>query len=289
MQLEGVIVAVNYADYLSETLPLNMRHFDKLVVVTAPEDVEVQRICRYYGVRHIQTDVFRSRWGEFHKSKGLNLGLEQLARTGWVMHLDADIVLPPRTRELIERANLDTGKLYGCDRFNVPGFEAWRRHQAMPALQQDNYHVNLDVFPLAARFSGQRMGGYAPPGFVQLWHAGARDLRYPEAHSDASRTDVLFTANWYRKGRELLPEFVAYHLQASEEAQGTNWGGRVTRRWGPEPLDDHHHPRHHRDPPHHHEHHCPNGHWHHHDPDHHHHHPCPPPWPYGEGPCQEQD
>lgn len=284
MRLEGVVCCVNMADYLADTLPLNLRHFDRLVVVTAPEDVETQRLCRYYDVPHLQTDVFRSRWAEFHKACGINKGLQALRQDDWVLHMDADIVLPPRTRELIERANLDKGKLYGCDRFNVPGYDAWRQHQAMPALQQDNYHVNLDVFPLAPRFSGERMGGYAPPGFLQLWSGTTgRNLRYPEEHSDASRTDVLFTANWFRSGREMLPEFVAYHLAAAQETQGIDWGGRVSRRWGPQPNYDHHHPFHHRDPPHHHEHHHPDGRWHHH-----YHHPCPPPWPYGEGPEQEQ-
>jgi hypothetical protein len=158
----------------------------------------------------------------------------------------------------------------------------------MPAMQQDNYHVNLDIFPLAPRFSGQRMGGYAPPGYFQLWNATARDLQYPDEHTDASRTDVLFTANWLRAGREMLPEFVAYHLMAAPAAQGTNWGGRVTPRWGHEPFHNRHHPRNHREPPSHGDHHHPDGHWHHHGHDHDHDHHDHHPHPYGPGPCQDQ-
>lgn len=306
MKLEGIICCVDYSDYLAETLPLNLRHFvnevdakPSLVVVTAPEDRETQRICTFYGVRHVQTDVFRTRWQEMHKGKGINKGLEWLDRDEWVLHMDADMVLPPKTRELIGRAGLDKGKLYGCDRFNVPGHEAWRAHQAMPALQQSGYHVALDIFPLAPRFSGSRMGGYAPPGFFQLWHAGTRDLSYPENHTDASRTDVLFTANWYRKSREMLPEFVAYHLMAEPSPQGSNWGGRVTPRWGAEPVLDKHHPRNHRDPPAHAENSHEDGHWRprpHPKPKpdprprpHPHPHPHPHPGPYGPGPEQEQE
>lgn len=268
-KLEGVVVSVGYADYLAETLPLNLRHFDRLMIVTAPEDVETQRVGAYYGVPHTQTDKFRARWGEFHKAKGINHALEFLARDGWVCHLDADIVLPPTTRRLLERAQLDQGLLYGCDRFNVTGFDQWRLHQAMPQLQQDDYHVQLDAFPLAPRFSGERMGGYAPPGFFQLWHAGTRDVRYPSDHTTAAKTDVLFSSQWYRRARALLPEFVAYHLMAEPAAQGANWDGRVTARWGPEPdRRHHHHPCHHR-----HRHH-----WHHHHPH-----------PYGPGPTQDQE
>ena len=268
MILEGLTVSVDFADLLAETLPLNLKHFDDFVVVTSPEDRETQRIARYYGARLVLTDKFRTRWNEMHKAAGINMGLQNLKLNEWVAHLDADMVLPPQTRHLIERANLDPQKLYGCDRFVVPGHDAWRAHQAMPALQQDNYHVHLDIFPLAPRFSGARMGGYAPPGFFQLWNPGESNVRkYPEEHTTAAKTDVLHTAQWWRRSREMLPEFVAYHLETEPALQGADWGGRTTKRWGAEPdWSSHHHPRHHRPPPHHHH--------------HHHHHP------YGPGPEQ---
>jgi hypothetical protein len=268
MKLEAVIVCVEYGDFLATTLPANKHQFDRLIVVTSPEDKETQRVCRYYGVPHLQTDVLRTRWGEMHKAKGINKGLEQLDLDDWVLHLDADIVLPPTCRQLIERADLDKTCLYGCDRYQVPSWEAWQLHQAMPPLQQDNYHVHLDTFPIAPRFSGSRMGGYAPPGYFQLWNAKASGVtRYPEDHDDASRTDVLFTAQWWRNKRHLLPEFVVYHLESEQCPPGTNWEGRVSRRWGPIPDErDHRHPRHHRQPPHL---------WHHHH---------RRPHPYGPGP-----
>ena len=258
MKLEGIIVSVDYADMLAETLPLNKHVFDQIVVVTSPEDLETQRVCRYHGVRHIQTDAFRARWGEFHKARGINAGLKVLGMDDWVVHMDADIVLPPTTRRLIERADLHRWMLYGADRFQVQGSEAWRAHQALPPLQQDNYHVVLDAFPIAPRFSGERMGGYAPPGYFQLWNPSASKVyRYPDEHDGAQKTDVLFTAKWSRSNRQLLAEFVVYHLESEPAAQGTNWGGRVTKRFGAEPVDrhrPHHHHRHHR---HHHHHHWP--------------------------------
>ena len=285
-KLECVTVSVDMADFLVESLPLNRHMFDRMMIVTTPEDVETQRVCRYYGVPHAQTDVIRSRWGEFHKAKGINVGLRHLiaadgrdpssvtaAPSDWVLHLDVDMVLPPRTRELIERADLDKEVLYGIDRFLVPSSDAWRAHQAMPQMQHNDYHVEMDAFALAPRFAGQRMGGYAPPGFFQLWHPRwSGVLTYPEEHSTAARTDVLFASKWWRKQRALLPEIVGYHLQSEDAAQGTNWGGRVTKRFGVEPDESHrHHPRHHRRPPEHHHH------------EHHHHHPEPPPY------CAAQD
>lgn len=271
MRLEAVTVCIDYADFLAETLPHNRTLFDDLVVVTTPEDKETQRICRYWGVRHIQTDLVRSRWGEFHKAKGINAGLRALKLDGWALHLDADVMLPPQSRTLIERADLDKTFLYGADRYIVPNEDAWRRHQAMPPLQQDNYRVHLDIFRLAPRFAGQRMGGYAPPGYFQLWNPRFSNVRdYPEEHTSAAKTDVLFASKWWRNKRALLPEFVVYHLESEAAAQGANWDGRVTSRFGPWPDEhDHHHPRHHRPPPVHHQPDPPKP-----DPEHHRHHHC---------------
>jgi hypothetical protein len=254
-RLEGVTVSVNYADYLAETLPMNKPHFDRLIVVTTPEDEETHQVCRYYRTQMVWTDAFRSRWAEFHKAEGINKGLAKLDMTGWVCHLDADIALPPPTRDLIENANLDRNCLYGVDRFIVKGSDEWQAHQALPALQHDDWHVHLDAFDLSWRFSGQKMGGYAPPGYFQLWHPGQSNIkRYPEQVQGANKTDVLFTAKWPRSKRHLLPEFVAYHLESEPCELGANWGGRVTRRFGADPeqrhrrSDHHHHHHHHHHP-----------------------------------------
>jgi len=81
MKIEAVITCVDYADFLAETLPHNRTLFDKLVVVTAPEDKATQRICEYWHVACLPTDSFRSRWGEFNKGAAINEGLAQLDKT----------------------------------------------------------------------------------------------------------------------------------------------------------------------------------------------------------------
>ncbi len=45
----------------------------------------------------------------------------------WVVHLDADIWLPPQTRLLLQNANLDPSMIYGIDRFCVKGYAEWDR------------------------------------------------------------------------------------------------------------------------------------------------------------------
>jgi hypothetical protein len=271
MLLEAVSTCVNYSDFLAESLPLNRPLFDRYVVVTAPEDKATQQVCDAYDVEVVLTDEFRTRYGEMHKSKGINAGLHFLKRDGWVVHLDADIVLPTKTRVLLNHAELDRSMVYGADRLKVPGFQAWRTHQAMPYIQHDGYHVRLGAFEMMPRFNAWHIGGYSPCGYFQLWHPSASGVQvYPADHSEADRTDVLFGQQWPRAKRSLIPELAVYHLESEPAAQGANWGGRVTCRWGPDPWWSPDPWRHH----HHHKHHCwppePNP------------RPCPPePGPYG--------
>jgi hypothetical protein len=260
MHIDGVTVCLDYSDFLAETLPLNIRQCDRFVVVTAPEDLATQRVCDFYNVDVVLTDVFQSRWGEFHKAKGINAGLDWLAAdagfAGWVLHLDADIVLAPRTKTLLDHANLPKDVLHGADRVSVPNAQAWAAFKALPVSQHDGYHVSLEPFKVMPRFNAWHLGGYAPPGYFQLWHPHTTGVtRYPDEHSNGDKTDVLHCAQWERARRALLPEVYVYHLESEPAEQGTNWGGRVTKRFGAEPS--HPESRRHRHQPHHHHHHRP--------------------------------
>jgi hypothetical protein len=64
-------VCDRYHDFLRCTLPQNKFHFDKMVVVTSPEDREAQRVCEFYRVECVPTDALRSRWKQFCKGAGM--------------------------------------------------------------------------------------------------------------------------------------------------------------------------------------------------------------------------
>ncbi len=93
--------------FLRCTLPANKHLFDRIVVVTSAEDRDTQRICEFHHVECVKTDALNSRWNQFCKGAGINEGLSRLDRDAWVVHLDADIWLPPQTRLLLQNANLD--------------------------------------------------------------------------------------------------------------------------------------------------------------------------------------
>ena len=57
MKIEGISVCVGYSDFLAQTLPWNLQHFDKFVVVTSYDDAETIELCRKFSVECRPTDV----------------------------------------------------------------------------------------------------------------------------------------------------------------------------------------------------------------------------------------
>ncbi len=229
-RIEAVVVCDRYADFLRVTLPCNKHLFDRIVVVTSPEDRDTRRICEFHHVQCIPTDALNSRWNKFCKGAGINEGLAALDRDGWVLHLDADIWLPPQTRLLLQNANLDQRMLYGIDRFCVKGYAEWDRFLERPALQHEcDAYVHLNAFPLGTRVTSQAGGGYIPIGFFQMWSPRVSGVcQYPVEHTDAGRGDMVFAKQWPRALRGFIPEVVGYHLESTDASMSANWFGRKT-------------------------------------------------------------
>ncbi len=227
-KLEAVVVCDQYDDFLRHTLPQNKFLFDKMVVVTSFEDKRTRKLCEFYHVECIPTDCLRSRHGIFCKAEGINEGLSHLGQQDWVVHLDADIWLPPQTRILLQRANLAKRMIYGIDRFIVKGALAWEKFLEMPKLQhEDEAWIHLDAFPLGTRFMARSHGGFVPIGFFQMWNPQISQIsKYPVGNKDAGATDFQFAVQWPRGLRGFIPEIIGYHLESEDAVKGLNWQGR---------------------------------------------------------------
>jgi glycosyltransferase involved in cell wall biosynthesis len=235
MFLEGIIICVNYSDFLSHTLPHNKSQFDNLIVVTDKKDEKTKWLCEYYNVRCLQTDIFYENGDKFNKGAAINEGLKHLSRKGWVLHLDSDIYLPPKTRNILNNLELDPYKIYGADRLMCPSYEKWMEFLDNPLKIQEGWvYVHLNAFPIGVRLAEyeNKNAGWEPLGYFQLWnpmHSGVHG--YPTEHGFADRTDVLHAKKWERKHRELLPEIVVIHLDSeglTVNQMGKNWYGRKT-------------------------------------------------------------
>lgn len=233
MRIEAVVVCKDYADFLAVTMPENLQHIDRLVVVTHPFDKETQDLCVKFGVDCIPTEVMHDNGDKFNKGRAINLGLSHLRHDGWVLHMDADIVLPHKFRQMLDHAKLDKTFLYGADRLNVTGYDNWMQNKWRTVPQhQYRYMVTPQrEFPLGARLLHQEYG-YCPIGYFQLWHSDTQ-RKYPINTGSAEHSDVMFAVQWPRQKRILLPEFFVYHLESEGAGFGDNWNGRKTRPFKP--------------------------------------------------------
>lgn len=237
MYIEAVTVCVNYSDFLAHTLPLNKQHFDHWVIITSREDRETQRLCSYYNVECLVTDKFTEDGSPFNKAKAINEGLLYHSKRDWMVHIDADIVLPPLFRNMVQKFVSDKKSIYGIDRLMCPDFAEWMKYTQKPKVMYEKWiYIHMDAFPIAARVADYNGNGYAPIGYFQMWHPQTSNQSlYPEEHGAADRTDMMFAKRWPRENRHLVPEIIAIHLDsenATIEDTGKNWYGRKTIPFG---------------------------------------------------------
>lgn len=241
-RLELVVVCLNYADFLAQSLPVNLSQVDRLVVVTSHDDQATRDICRRWSVECVLTDVFGEK-GAFNKGAAINMGIGALRQRGWIIQLDADIVLPVGWRNMLDKATLDQDAIYGCERVSVTGYDAWHRLRDSWFVDPQfayRYLVSTPAkFPVGANVVHKQYG-YVPIGFFQLWHSSFMhryELRYPEAWGSAEATDVQWSLRWPRAKRHLLPTFRVFHLESEEAPMGANWNGRTTKQFMPAPPE----------------------------------------------------
>lgn len=227
MKIEAVIVCKDYGDFLAHSLPENLEHFDRIVVVSHFTDKQTQSVCAKYSVDCIEAHVFDEDGDRFNKGRAVNVGLAHLQNPDWIVHLDADTVIPPGFRNLLHRHKLNPDFLYGADRVNVFGYDKWLeiKNQMNPHYK-DHWFIEMPNEPVGARIV-HREHGYVPIGYFQMWHK-SQHKKYPIHEGTAEHSDVLFSIQWHRKQRHLLPEVFVYHLESVKKQgkMGLNWFGR---------------------------------------------------------------
>lgn len=212
--MNAIITCVEFDDYLEITLPWNVGHFGKVLVVTSLKDKKTELLANSFeNSCSYATDAFFDDGAPFNKGKALEEGLDILGREGWIMVLDADIVLP----EALEPGpnGWELGKLYSPYRrlCGDPGArgEPWGGFPYGP-----EYDVHPDEFA----------------GYCQIFHALDPKLVkkpwYPQNHPTAKCCDSEFWWRWPVEKR-IRPHFEVLHLGPLRE----NWEGRRSPRWEP--------------------------------------------------------
>lgn len=234
-RIEAITICIGYGDFLGETIVWNKNHFDRYIVVTSSEDLVTRGLCRRHNVDYLVTEDYK-RDGMFSKGRLVERGLQHLSEASWILHLDADIVLPMNFRRSLEKAHLKKTCVYGFDRFMVEGYNEWTKLVLSGWINEPYPWPQTVAIPDGYKLGGRWIGqdGYVPIGFSQLWHrtgggeewGGVRMKPYPLEHGSACRSDVQFSLMWDRQERVLIPEIFVAHLSSGCESVGINWDGR---------------------------------------------------------------
>lgn len=187
MDLRGITVSVGYASTLAITLPRNIRHAAEWIVATSPEDRDTAAVVESVpGARLFVTDAFTRHGARFNKGLALEECFDFAERTGRLLILDADILLPP----VLDLKGYREGQLHGASRRILEDPSQWRE--------------DLD-WRSCPRW---RDGG--PIGFFQLFDAESphvRDRRpwYDVSFAHAGGGDAYFMDLFPSPYRRMLP------------------------------------------------------------------------------------
>ena len=197
--MNAITVCVGYEQTLAITLPRNRKYFDRYMVVTFEDSPLLSKFARGYGLDMYFTDAFYRNGALFNKGLSLELGLDALGRNGWLMILDADILLPDKLPEFTE------GNLYS----------PYRRMCYDPCKWKES-----DDWKQYRRYPDREFAGYC-----QVFHADDPVLKtrpwYGTNWTHAGGCDSDFQARW-PDDKKIRPDFEVLHFGQPAK----NWGGR---------------------------------------------------------------
>ena len=224
--LTGICVCVNYDDFLSITLPQNIQHFDKFIVITSESDTKtaqcVENIVNDNNHIHhtnqpynkrielIKTNIFYIGGSSFNKGASIRHTQKKIindANIKWVCIIDADIVLPINFREVCIKQCKNTSSLYGAKRINYESYDDYIQNKPSDSLSTSNIH-EVGV------------------GFLQIYHQSQRNPKYySSVFRTASSCDTDFKNKW---GKSIID--IGVYVKHLGESR-SNWKGRITQQF----------------------------------------------------------
>lgn len=120
MNINGMTVCVDYAEYLAHTVERWKRTLRTLIVVTSPVDSATKQVCDDHGISYVETDAFYRNGAHFNKGLAMEEALQYMNWQDWILFFDADILPDPNWKQHIGQA--DPSRLNGARRLQYnPG------------------------------------------------------------------------------------------------------------------------------------------------------------------------
>jgi hypothetical protein len=103
-------------------LPINYIHFDKIFLITQPDDIETIELCKQFENVKILFYNLKNENKSFDKYGALNYALEKSYNEhpeSWYLIIDSDIILPNNFIDILQKEKLREDCIYGANRYNV--------------------------------------------------------------------------------------------------------------------------------------------------------------------------
>lgn len=208
MKINGLVVCVNYSDYLEIGLNRWYNYLDSLTVVTNRTDENTFRLIqRYPGVNLFSTNAFYEGGAVFNKGRAMENARHIMPWKDWILFFDADVVPEIGWFQKIPHSQddclLDKCKLYGADRYQASS--------SIPI--DDDAFDHLDRIP----------DGPCDGGYFHLFHSSIKAQDEPLLETcwpHAGVYDSMFRMRFLPKDQVVLP------IRLSHMGPRENWCGR---------------------------------------------------------------
>lgn len=241
IDIHAITVCVNYSHLLKYTVISNKHFFKRWVIVTHETDSDTIELCKKHNLEYIFSKSIYNR--TFFKSGAINEAIDYFGDVDWILHIDADVVLPQNLPDvfrndvtgdaLIRGTYLNwpegKGKLYTIHKFT----RYVKRAMKEPVLycmgrvnvDEEEDLDNLDIQKYFDREDKvvQAHKGY---GYFQLWHNPSLNRYYannlisiyPTHSRNAGADDWIFSKMFSR-----IVSLNTYCVHLSPEE--VNWNG----------------------------------------------------------------
>jgi hypothetical protein len=184
MKIEAVTVCVDYSHYLKQVIS-NKNKLDRWVIVTHKSDKDTIKLCKKENIEFVLSKkIFKN--AKFAKGKAINEGLDILEKKDWILHLDADQLLPENFRDELNSINLNKKNLYGSYRYSESGY----KFGPVPVFW---------TIKGKTKIIRKSKSYYIPIGHFQLWHSCVCQ-HYVENSKNTMSDDFKFVLSWRNPG-----------------------------------------------------------------------------------------
>lgn len=221
LKIEAVTVCLNYSECLEKCIS-NKNQFDRWIIVTSKDDIDTQKVCKKYNLEcviskrihepgdylfthnKLKTDFgLKPAFAKFEsaplaKGKAINDGLKFCNKKDWIVHIDADVLLPTDFKSKIEKYSLETQCLYGL------------------AKRTNEFGENVGSW-----INGLGIGKNGAIGWFQMFHANEFQKRFKSRYSEQSADtwwdDVIF-AEKFGDNQRCFKDIFAKTLQLNSSS-----------------------------------------------------------------------